>query len=60
MLDNLKTYMRKSFAVFTNPEFAPDKKTLDGAIDYVVKNVVKANKTERLTAAGLPGKATLP
>ena len=58
MLDNLKTYMRKSFAVFTNPEFAPDKKTLDGAIDYVLKNVVKANKTERLTAAGLPGKAT--
>ena len=58
MLDNLKTYMRKSFAVFTNPEFTPDQKVLDGAIDYVVKNVVKANKTERLTAASLPGKAT--
>ena len=25
-LNNLKTYMRKSFAVFTNPEYAPDQK----------------------------------
>ena len=58
MLDNLKTYMRKSFAVFSNPEFTPDQKILDGAVDYVVKNVVKPNKTERITAAGLPGKAT--
>ena len=58
MLKNLKTYMRKSFAVFTNPEYKPDQKVLDGAIDYVLKNVVKANKTERITAAGLPGKAT--
>ena len=58
MLDNLKTYMRKSFAVFSNPEFTPDQKILDGAVDYVVKNVVKPIKTERITAAGLPGKAT--
>ena len=58
ILDNLKSYMRKSFAVFTNPEFTPDKKTLDGAIDFVVNNVIKKNKTERLTAARLPGKAT--
>jgi hypothetical protein len=58
MLKNIKSYMRKSFAVFTNPEYAPDKKVLDGAIDYVLKNVVQKNKTERLTAARLPGKAT--
>ena len=58
MLKNLKTYMRKSFAVFTNPEYKPDQKVLDGAIDYVLKNVVKANKTERITAASLPGRAT--
>ena len=58
ILDNLKSYMRKSFAVFSNPEFAPDQKILDGATDYVLKNVIKKNKSERLTAAGLPGKAT--
>tara|TARA_R100000654_G_scaffold500_6_gene1893 strand:- start:1893 stop:6062 length:4170 start_codon:yes stop_codon:yes gene_type:complete len=58
ILDNLKSYMRKSFAVFSNPEFTPDQKVLDGAIDYVLKNVIKRNKSERLTAASLPGKAT--
>ena len=58
ILDNLKSYMRKSFAVFSNPEFVPDQKILDGATDYVLKNVIKRNKSERLTAAGLPGRAT--
>ena len=26
ILNNLKTYMRKSFSVFTNPEYMPDQK----------------------------------
>jgi len=58
MLNNLKSYMRKSFAVFTNPEFTPDKKVLDGAIDWINKNVVKKNKDLRQQAAALPGKAS--
>ena len=58
ILDNLKSYMRKSFAVFSNPEFVPEQKILDGATDYVLKNVIKRNKSERLTAARLPGRAT--
>ena len=33
--------MRKSFAV---SEYAPDKKVLDGAIDWVNKNIVKKIK----------------
>jgi len=57
MLNNLKSYMRKSFAVFTNPEYAPDKKVLDGAVDWVNKNIVKKNKDLRIEAAALPGKA---
>ena len=57
MLNNLKSYMRKSFAVFTNPEYAPDKKILDGAVDWVNKNIVKKNKDLRIEAAALPGRA---
>jgi len=57
MLNNLKSYMRKSFAVFTNPEYTPDKKVLDGAIDWINNNVVKKNKDLRQQAASLPGKA---
>ena len=58
MLNNLKSYMRKSFAVFSNPEYTPDKKVLDGAIDWINKNVVKKNKDLRQQAAALPGKAS--
>ena len=37
MLDNLKTYMRQSFSIFTNPNFQPDKKIYDGARSWIVK-----------------------
>ena len=37
MLDNLKTYMRQSFAIFTNPNYQPDKKNRDGAVNYILK-----------------------
>ena len=57
ILNNLKSYMRKSFAIFTNPEYAPDKKVLDGAVDWVNNNIVKKNKDLRIEAAALPGKA---
>jgi hypothetical protein len=44
MLDNLKTYMRQSFAVFTNPNYQPDQKIYDGAKNFILKNVVTKNK----------------
>ena len=47
MLDNLKTYMRQSFSVFTNPNYQPDKKIYDGAVNWIAKNVVQANKDLR-------------
>ena len=31
ILNNVKTYMRKSFSIFTNPEYMPDQKLKDGA-----------------------------
>ena len=58
MLNNIKGYLRKSFSVFTNPEFAPDKKVLDKAIDWVNRNVVSKNKDLREEAAKFPGKAS--
>ena len=44
MLDNVKTYMRKSFSIFTNPAYNPPKEIYDKAVDWVVKNVVTKNK----------------
>ena len=43
MLNNVKTYMRQSFGVFTNPNYQPDKKVFDGAANYIAKNVVDKN-----------------
>ena len=44
MLNNVKTYMRKSFSIFTNPAYNPPKEIYDKAVDWVVKNVVTKNK----------------
>ena len=50
ILNNLKTYMRKSFSVFTNPEYMPDQKIRNGAVKYILENVVKRNKDMRESA----------
>ena len=58
-LNNLKTYMRKSFAVFTNPEYMPDEKGKQGAVKWILENVVKKNKDLRESALTLKtGKMT--
>ena len=44
MLNNIKTYMRKSFSIFTNPEYNPPKEVYAKAVDWVTDNVVKKNK----------------
>ena len=53
MLQNLSTYMRKSFSIFTDPTYKPDKKVFDGAVDYMV-NLVKNNRDLRKAALDEP------
>jgi hypothetical protein len=53
ILNNLKTYMRKSFSVFTNPEYMPDEKIRQGAAKWILENVVKKNKDLRESALTL-------
>jgi hypothetical protein len=43
MVSNVQSYMRKSFAVFTNPEYAPKKEVFDDAVKYFT-GVIKGNK----------------
>ena len=58
MLDNIKSYMRKSYSVFTNPSYNPPKEVLEKSIDWVNKNVVQRNKDLRIEANKIPGKAS--
>ena len=51
MLANVSNYMRKSFAVFTNPAYQPEKKIFDGAVKYM-ENVIKNNRDLRAAAIG--------
>ena len=44
ILKNLKSYMRRSFSIFTNPAYQPDKKFRTNAVNWVLNNVIKANK----------------
>jgi len=46
----INSYLVKSFATFTNPNYAPDQKIYNAAIDWVTKNVVKKNKDLRITS----------
>ena len=50
MLNNIKTYMRKSFATFTNPEYTADPKIRSSAAKWILENVVKKNKDIRESA----------
>jgi len=50
MLNNIKTYMRKSFATFTNPEYQASDKVKEAASKWILNNVVKRNKDIRESA----------
>ena len=50
MLNNIKGYMRKSFATFTNPEYMADPKLKIAASKWILENVVKKNKDIRESA----------
>ena len=49
MLANVSNYMRKSFAVFTNPAYQPEKQIFEGAVGYM-ENVIKNNRDLRAAA----------
>ena len=56
ILKNLSTYMRKSFSIFTDPTYKPDKKIFDGAVNYMV-NLVKNNRDLRRAAREIKGRS---
>ena len=50
MLNNIKSYMRKSFATFSNPEYQASDKLKSSASKWILENVVKKNKDIRESA----------
>ena len=56
ILNNVNTYMRKSFAVFTNPSYQPEKEAFDGGVKYMM-NLIKKNRTMRKAALEEPSHA---
>ena len=57
MLDNVQNYMRKSFAVFTNPAYAPSEKVTAGAVKFL-EGLIAKNENMRLAALRAPGNLT--
>jgi len=49
ILNNVNTYMRKSFAVFTNPSYQPEQEVFKGAVKYM-ENLIKNNRDLRRAA----------
>jgi hypothetical protein len=49
MLDNVNTYMRKSFSIFTNPEWKPDQKTFNAGVEWF-KQLINDNRDLRTVA----------
>ena len=49
-INKVQSYLVKSFSTFTNPNYVPDEKIFNNAVDWVVKNVIKKNRTEKETA----------
>ena len=56
-IDKVQSYLLKSFATFTNPNYAPDQAIYNKAVDWVARNVIKKDKTSTLNAeAQFPNK----
>jgi hypothetical protein len=51
MLDNVNSYMRKSFSIFTNPEYRPDEKILNAGVNWF-KQLIVNNRDLKSTALG--------
>ena len=44
----INNYLIKSFSTFTNPNYAPDQKIYNNAVNWVSTNIIKKNKDLRL------------
>jgi len=49
-VNRVKDYLVKSFATFTNPNYAPDQKVYNKAVQWVTNNVIKKNKESKINA----------
>ena len=49
-INRVKNYFVKSFATFTNPNYAPDQKVYNRAIEWVTNNVIKKNLESKINA----------
>ena len=49
-INKLHKYMVRSFSTFSNPEYVPDAKIKENAVQWVIKNFVKRDKNERIAA----------
>ena len=49
-INNIGKYLVRSFQTFRNPEYVPDEKILNKAVDYIANNVIKKNINLRESA----------
>ena len=52
---DVKNYMVKSFKTFTNPNYTPDKKVFDNAVNWLARNVIAKNKDHKKAALEMYG-----
>ena len=43
-VNNIRSYLVKSFSTFTNPNYVPDEKIYNDAVSWVADNIVRKNK----------------
>jgi hypothetical protein len=46
-VNNIRSYLVKSFSTFTNPNYVPDEKIYNDAVSWVADNIVRKNKDLR-------------
>jgi hypothetical protein len=46
-VNNIRSYLIKSFSTFTNPNYVPDEKIYNNAVSWVADNIVRKNKDLR-------------
>ena len=56
MQQDIRSYMKKSFSLFTSKNYAPDPVIYEKATQWVTKNVIKANKDLKEDAFKVYGK----
>jgi hypothetical protein len=46
-VNNIRSYLVKSFSTFTNPNYVPDEKIYNDAVSWVADNIIRRNKDLR-------------